>query len=83
MTVEPVTLEGKHVRLEPLSLKHHAQLCKVGLDGDLWRWIAYQVRTPEDMRRYIETALKEQSAGSALPFATIEKASGCPIGSTR
>src|SRR5438874_1170895 len=40
MIVEPVTLEGKHVRLEPLSLAHHAALCEAGLDEDLWRWIA-------------------------------------------
>jgi len=83
MIVEPVTLEGKHVRLEPLSLAHHAALCEAGLDEDLWRWIAAPVRTPEEMRAYIETALSEQAAGRALPFATIERASGRAIGSTR
>ena len=83
MIVEPVTLEGKHVRLEPLSLAHHAALCEAGLDEDLWRWIAAPVRTPEEMRAYIETALSEQAAGTALPFATIERASGRAIGSTR
>src|SRR2546427_3239251 len=76
MIVEPVTLEGKHVRLEPLSLAHHTALCEVGLDEDVWRWIAAPVRTPEEMRRYIETALAEQAAGAALPFATVERASG-------
>src|SRR5438105_7423635 len=83
MIVEPVTLEGKHVRLEPLSLAHHAALCEAGLDEDLWRWIAAPGRTPEEMRAYIETALSEQAAGTALPFATIERASGRAIGSTR
>ena len=83
MIVEPVTLEGKHVRLELLSLAHHAELCEAGLDEDLWRWIAAPVRTPEEMRAYIETALSEQAAGAALPFATIERASGRAIGSTR
>jgi RimJ/RimL family protein N-acetyltransferase len=83
MIVEPVTLEGKHVRLEPLSLAHHAALCEAGLDEDLWRWIAAPVRTSEQMRAYIETALAEQAAGTALPFATIERASGRATGSTR
>jgi N-acetyltransferase len=83
MIVEPVTLEGKHVRLEPLSLAHHAALCEVGLDEDVWRWIAAPVRTPEEMRVYIEMALAEQAAGTALPFATIERASGRAVGSTR
>src|SRR5690348_2519502 len=83
MIVEPVTLEGKHVRLEPLSLAHHAALCEAGLDEDLWRWIAAPVGSPEEMRAYIETALSEQAAGAALPFATVERASGRAIGSTR
>jgi len=83
MQLEPVTLGGTHVRLEPLSLAHHAALTEVGLDEELWRWIVTPVRTKEDMRSYIETALREQAAGTALPFATVERASGRPIGSTR
>lgn len=83
MMVEPVTLEGAHVRLEPLSLAHHAGLTGVGLDEELWRWIPAPVRTPDEMRAYIETALKEQAAGTALPFATVERRTGCAIGSTR
>jgi len=83
MLVEPITLEGQHVRLEPLSLGHHAQLCKIGLDKELWRWVVQPVRTPDEMRAYIEEALQAQAAGTALPFATIEQASGRAIGSTR
>ena len=83
MNIEPVTLEGKHVRLEPLSQTHHAQLCEVGLDEELWRWIPQTVRTPEEMRGYIEEALRAQAQGIALPFATLDKASGRAIGSTR
>src|SRR5579863_536729 len=83
MQLEPVTLGGTHVRLEPLSLAHHAALTEVGLDEELWRWIVTPVRTKEDMRSYIETALREQAAGTALPFATVERATGRPIGSTR
>jgi RimJ/RimL family protein N-acetyltransferase len=83
LIIEPITLEGRSVRLEPLSLAHHAPLCEVGLDPDLWQWTMTQVRTPEEMRAYIETALKEQASGVALPFATIEKASGRAVGSTR
>jgi RimJ/RimL family protein N-acetyltransferase len=83
MKIEPATLEGIHVRLEPLSLAHHAQLCEVGLEEELWRWIPQNVRTPEDMRAYIEEALRTQAQGTALPFATLDKASGRVIGSTR
>jgi N-acetyltransferase len=83
MKVEPVVLEGRHVRLEPLARAHCAGLCEVGLDQQLWRWIPVPVQTPEQMAEYVETALKEQASGVALPFAQIEKATGRVIGSTR
>lgn len=83
LDIQPVTLDGRHVRLEPLSLDHHAGLSEVGLVEELWRWIPQPVRTAEEMREYIATALRSQEEGSALPFATIECATGKVIGSTR
>jgi RimJ/RimL family protein N-acetyltransferase len=71
------------VRLEPLSLSHHTQLCKIGLDFELWHWTTTNIRTPAEMRAYIENALAEQARGTSLPFATIDQASGKVIGSTR
>ncbi|HXE36022.1 MAG TPA: GNAT family protein [Verrucomicrobiae bacterium] len=83
MNVVPVTLEGRHVRLEPLSQVHHAGLSAVGLDEQLWRWIPTPVRTPEEMSAYIATALDEQTRGVSLPFALVEKSSGRATGCTR
>jgi N-acetyltransferase len=83
MKVEPVTLEGKRVRLEPLSFEHHAQMCEVGLDEDIWLLNPTQVRTSEDMRHYIAAALRDEQHETALPFATIERESGRVVGSTR
>jgi RimJ/RimL family protein N-acetyltransferase len=83
MVVQPVTLEGRHVRLERLSRTHHADLCEAGLDEELWRWIPKAVRTPDDMREYVDIALRAQAEESALPFATVDRASGRAIGSTR
>jgi RimJ/RimL family protein N-acetyltransferase len=83
MTVVPVTLEGRFVRLEPLAKAHLAGLADIGLDEELWRWIPTQVRTAEEMAAYIETALQEQERGISLPFAIVEKAAGRAIGSTR
>jgi RimJ/RimL family protein N-acetyltransferase len=83
MIVLPVTLEGEHVRLEPLAKIHLAGLAQIGLDEELWRWIPTQVRTAEEMAAYIDTALEEQSRGVSLPFAILEKASGRVTGSTR
>ena len=81
--LQPITLEGTHVRLAPLSMAHHSQLCEVGLDDELWKLTMTVTRTLEDMKTYIETALKWQEEGTSLPFAIIEKASGKAIGSTR
>jgi N-acetyltransferase len=83
MKVAPVTLEGRYVRLEPLSEEHQAGLSAVGLDEELWCWIPVPVRTSEEMSAYIATALEEQARGVSLPFALIEKVGGTAIGSTR
>ena len=83
MKVVPVTLEGLHVRLEPLAKAHLAGLAEVGLDEELWRWIPTPVRTKDEMAAYIETALNEQERGVSLPFAIVAKATGRAIGSTR
>ncbi|MBV9773232.1 MAG: GNAT family N-acetyltransferase [Gemmatimonadetes bacterium] len=83
MEILPTTLAGRHVRLEPLSLAHVDALCEVGLDPELWRWTLTLIRTPEEMRDFVETALREQAAGVSLPFATVDAATGRVIGSTR
>jgi len=78
-----VILEGTQVRLEPLTLEHHAAFCEVGLDPELWQWIPYRATTAEEMLGYIQSALRDQTAGTAQPFATVERATGRVIGSTR
>ncbi len=79
----PVSLEGRHVRLEPLAKARLTELAQVGLEEELWRWIPTPVRTQEEMAAYIETALDEQERGVSLPFAIIDRATGRAIGSTR
>lgn len=81
--VEPVTLEGSVVRLEPMSLDHLAGLTQVGLDAEIWRWMPMFVQSPQDMRTLVEEAIAEAGAGTMVPFTTIERASGKPVGSTR
>lgn len=83
MIVESVTLAGEHVQLEPMLEAHHAALAEVGLDEDLWKWIPVPVRTPEEMKAYVDAALAEQARGASLPFTIVERATGNVIGSTR
>lgn len=81
--IEPVILEGKHVRLEPLSMDHLEGLSRDGLEESLWELIPYPVRSMSDMAKYISAALDGQRQGTMLPFATIAKEVEEPIGSTR
>ena len=83
MKVEPVILEGKFVRLEPMGLEHLDGLWDAGCDEALWRLIPTMISSRDDMRKYIENALGDQERGIALPFVTIERSSGKVIGSTR
>jgi RimJ/RimL family protein N-acetyltransferase len=83
MKVEPVTLRGRTVRLEPLSIDHVESLYRVGLEPELWRWIPTPVSTAEEMHAYVATALEEQRRGVSLPFAIVEQGSSLVIGSTR
>ena len=83
MRIEPALLEGKHVRMEPLTMAHHAALWEAGSDARIFTWFPAPVRSSEEMREFIETALGQQAAGIALPFATVERASGSVAGSTR
>lgn len=83
MSSASVILEGRVVRLEPMTIDHVDALCRVGLDPSLWALTTARVETRDDMQRYVELALAEQAAGTALPFVTKVRASGEVIGSTR
>lgn len=79
----PVTLQGRFVRLEPLSVDHLAGLAEVGLDARIWQWMPSPMSTIDDLRRFIEDALAAAATGRELPFATVERGSGRAVGSTR
>jgi N-acetyltransferase len=81
--VQPVTLEGRFVRLEPLGPQHAASLAELGLEPEVWRWMPAPVTTPAEMGAFVEAALVEADAGRMVPFATIERSTGRAVGSTR
>jgi len=83
MEISPVTLEGQHVRLEPLSPAHEASLIAAASDGELWNSTVTIVPSQETITAYIAAALDMQAKGTALPFVIIQKSSGRVVGSTR
>lgn len=84
MKVQPVTLTGRIVRLEPLGLDHVPDLTAVGLDENIWRYMLYgKVESQADIRAWVEDLLGRQQAGGDLPFAVILLESGRAVGATR
>ena len=49
----------------------------------MWTFTTTRVRTPDDLRRYVEAALSERAGGTALPFAQVDARTGHVVGSTR
>ena len=78
--VEPVNLEGRGVKLVPLSLAHEGGLRAAAADGELWKIRVTSVPEPEQTRKYIEDALAMREAGNRFAFAILDAASGTVLG---
>jgi RimJ/RimL family protein N-acetyltransferase len=84
LVVQPVTLTGRVVRLEPLSLAHVPDLAVAGAHPDIWRFIPYPpCATEADMRAWVEDILVRQARGTDVPFAVIHLGTGRAVGATR
>jgi RimJ/RimL family protein N-acetyltransferase len=83
LEISPVTLEGQHVRLEPLSPAHADPLVDAAGDGQLWNSTVTIVPARQTMSGYIESALRAQAQGRELPFVIIRTQSDEVVGTTR
>lgn len=73
LPLEPVTLTGQLVRLEPLSMDHLTGLQEASADGEMWtRWYT-SVARPEDMEAQIADRLAMHDKGTMLPFTAIRQ----------
>ena len=80
--VKPLTLSRHGVRLEPLTLGHASGLAAAAADGKLWQLRVTGVPEPGQEKDYIQTALNMQQAGTRLPFAVVDEATGKVLGAT-
>ena len=69
--------------MSPMTADHLDALSVAGGFDELWRWTAATAATRDDMKLYVDAALADAAKGIALPFVTIDKASGKVIGSSR
>jgi RimJ/RimL family protein N-acetyltransferase len=83
MDLAPNTLQGRFVRLEPLSRAHAPALWEAARAPELWRFTMSRVASRAELDAYVEAALRDAATGAALPFATVDLASGRVAGSTR
>ena len=81
--VRPVTLEGRFVRLEPLTPAHAGPLLRAATGSRETYGLTLVPGSAAEAATYVETALAEQRATRSLPFATVDRASGRVVGSTR
>lgn len=82
--VQPVTLAGKHVRLEPMTEAHVSGLAEIGVGQSFWDFMLYgNIRSIDDMRNWVFDILSRAEKGSDLPFVAIHLASGRVAGATR
>lgn len=79
----PVTLEGAHVRLEPLRMEHAAALFAAGDEDDIWAHIVPRPNGLEGYTTYIRLALDQAILGHQLPFAVVRRSDGELVGTTR
>jgi RimJ/RimL family protein N-acetyltransferase len=80
---KPVTLEGEHVRLEPLAESHAIGLYEAGRDAGVWRYLPLPgFRSLDGARAWIDAVNREVAGGSRVAFAIVERGAGRAVGST-
>jgi len=77
--VDPVTLEFRGIRLEPLGLHHVDGLRAAASDGELWKLRITSVPEPHTTEDYIRAAL---GMPDRLAFAVVDAATDTVVGST-
>jgi RimJ/RimL family protein N-acetyltransferase len=83
ITLKPITLEARGIRLEPMGPEHRGDIVKAASDGELWNLWFTAVPSPDKAGEYIEKALQGQKEGHMLPWAVRDVATNEIVGSTR
>lgn len=81
--IEPVTLRGEHVTLEPLGNEHLHAIEAAAADGELWNLWYTSVPAPDKTHDWLAAALAMRARDGALPFVVRANATGDVVGSTR
>jgi N-acetyltransferase len=82
--IQPVTLQGNYVRLEPMGEQHIPGLTEIGAGRDFWNFMLYgTIQTEADMRKWVADILERGKRGTDLPFVAVHLETGWVAGATR
>ncbi|HEY1111172.1 MAG TPA: GNAT family protein [Opitutaceae bacterium] len=83
MQLRPVTLAGRHVRLEPIAEQHVVDLVRHAADPEIWiHFGGPKLDTAEVLRARIEAQQGERERGQALTFAVVSLSTSEAVGTT-
>lgn len=84
LEVKPIVLEGRHVRLEPMTEAHVSALAEIGVGQDFWDFMVYgDMNIEDDMRGWVDDILSRAEKRTDLPFTVVHLESGRVAGATR
>lgn len=78
----PVLLNGKHIRLEPLSREHLAPLIAAAQADEVSTYLPINLKSPGAMEQRIALFLERQEQGIEFPFVVVARRDGRVVGST-
>ena len=84
MEVKPIVLQGRYVRLDPMTEAHALALAEIGVGQPFWDFMVYgRMETADDMREWVKDILARAEKGTDVPFVAIHIDSGHVAGASR
>jgi RimJ/RimL family protein N-acetyltransferase len=78
---QPATLTGRLVELQPFVPAHAAGLFEAAQDDEVWTYIPWaKPQAVADMEAFVADSRERMAAGTEMPFAIVELASGKTVG---
>jgi N-acetyltransferase len=76
-------LTGETIKLVPLEETQVAELWEAAMPEEIWEFTANKVKSLDDTRKMVETAIDDRETGTSYPFVVKEIHTGKIVGSTR
>lgn len=78
-----ITLQNEQVILRPLALTDEAALSVIAQEKELWVYGLKDLSEPGELKKYIDSAIKDREAGTAAVWVIISAKTGEVAGCTR